>query len=182
MIYEFYGDLITYAKNGTFDIIGHGCNCFNTMGAGIAKQIAINFPENEVIDKKTEYGDKNKLGTVQIHMYKVRDRNWRQGFSKDLAVANMYTQYEYYSKSKKVCVDYEAIEKCLVSLIDICKENNWSTIGIPKIGAGLAGGDWNKIYSIIDKHFSNNKQISIVIVNYKAGHDGRMLHKSKPRI
>ena len=30
------GDLIKSAKEGQFDVIIHGCNCFNTMGAGIA--------------------------------------------------------------------------------------------------------------------------------------------------
>ncbi len=30
------GDLIDLAKNGNFDVIIHGCNCFRTMGVGIA--------------------------------------------------------------------------------------------------------------------------------------------------
>ena len=33
------GDLIKFAINGKFDVIIHGCNCFCTMGAGIAKTI-----------------------------------------------------------------------------------------------------------------------------------------------
>ena len=37
------GDLIQLAKNGKFNVIVHGCNCFNTMGAGIAKMIKDNF-------------------------------------------------------------------------------------------------------------------------------------------
>mgnify|MGYP001795501660 FL=1 len=33
------GDLVKLAIKGEFDLIIHGCNCFCTMGAGIAKTI-----------------------------------------------------------------------------------------------------------------------------------------------
>jgi O-acetyl-ADP-ribose deacetylase (regulator of RNase III) len=39
------GDLIKKAKEGEFDLIVHGCNCFCTMGGGIAKGIKREFPE-----------------------------------------------------------------------------------------------------------------------------------------
>jgi O-acetyl-ADP-ribose deacetylase (regulator of RNase III) len=38
------GDLIRLAREGGFDLIVHGCNCFGTMGAGIAKGIKAAFP------------------------------------------------------------------------------------------------------------------------------------------
>ena len=58
------GDLIQKAKDGEFDLIVHGCNCFCTMGAGIAKQIKKNFPQAFEEDLKTEKGDHGKLGTI----------------------------------------------------------------------------------------------------------------------
>jgi O-acetyl-ADP-ribose deacetylase (regulator of RNase III) len=36
-----------------------------------------------------------------------------------------------------------------------------SRIGLPLIGAGLAGGDWNRIEKIIEKEFTKN-DVSIV--------------------
>lgn len=36
MYKEIKGDLIKLALEGEFDVIAHGCNCFCTMGAGIA--------------------------------------------------------------------------------------------------------------------------------------------------
>ena len=33
------GDLLDLFYHKKIDILVHGCNCFNTMGAGIAKQI-----------------------------------------------------------------------------------------------------------------------------------------------
>ena len=56
------GNLITLAKERHFDIIAHGCNCFCTMGSGIAPQIAKAFPEAYDVDQKTVKGDKKKLG------------------------------------------------------------------------------------------------------------------------
>ena len=35
------GDLIKLAQDGVFDVIIHGCNCQNTMGAGIAKTVNV---------------------------------------------------------------------------------------------------------------------------------------------
>ena len=54
------GDLIQLAKNGEFDVIIHGCNCFCTMGAGIAKTIKDIFPEAYKADLNTKKGDRSK--------------------------------------------------------------------------------------------------------------------------
>lgn len=57
------GNLIGLALSGEFDVIIHGCNCFHTMGAGIAKQIRQYFPEAYVADLHTGRGDLRKLGS-----------------------------------------------------------------------------------------------------------------------
>lgn len=46
------GDLISIFKSGAGHLI-HGCNCFHTMGAGIARQIAQEFPQALETDKMT---------------------------------------------------------------------------------------------------------------------------------
>ena len=58
------GDLIKLAVAGEFDVIVHGCNCFCTMGAGIAKTIKQKFPTAYQADLATIKGDKTKLGAV----------------------------------------------------------------------------------------------------------------------
>lgn len=45
------GDLVQMADQGQFDCIVHGCNCFRTMGAGIARQIAQKWPEAAEADR-----------------------------------------------------------------------------------------------------------------------------------
>jgi O-acetyl-ADP-ribose deacetylase (regulator of RNase III) len=67
-------------------------------------------------------------------------------------IANLFGQYNY---GKGVQVDYEALENSLMELKKFAKENNLS-VGIPyKIGCGLAGGDWKRTKSIIEKIFKD---------------------------
>ena len=145
------GDLIKLAKEGHFNAIAHGCNCFNTMSKGIAKQIKIDFPLAYQVDLSTVKGDIRKLGT-----YTVATVNNING---ELDVINCYTQYKYYGNS--VLVDYNAIRSCFEE-IDI--DYDGLTVGIPKIGAGLAGGDWNVIENIINEATPN---VNIVLVELK---------------
>ena len=131
------GDLIQLALAGKFDVIIHGCNCFCTMGAGIAKQICENFPDAYQADFETESGDKNKLGNYSKATVHVDGT--------PLIIINGYTQYHY--SGAKVLADYDAIE-ALFSRIKI--DFSGKKIGYPLIGAGLAGGDWERIRNIID--------------------------------
>jgi len=144
---EIKGDLIELAKQGKFDVIVHGCNCFNTMGSGIAPQIKNAFPEAWEVDQKTSYGDYNKLGT----------------FSKakhgDLTIVNAYTQYRY--GRDKIHLSYDALRQCLKG---IKSEYKGKRIGLPLIGAGLGGGDWKLIKSMIDDELEG---MDITIVHYK---------------
>ncbi|MBA3012146.1 MAG: macro domain-containing protein [Proteobacteria bacterium] len=133
------GDLIQLALSGKFDVIIHGCNCFCSMGAGIARQIRDTFPLAYEADLETVSGDKKKLGSYSQATLKVG--------KKDLAIINGYTQYHY--SGSMVLADYAAID-CLFARVKM--DFSGKTIGYPKIGAGLAGGDWKKISDIINRH------------------------------
>ncbi len=138
---EINGDLIGLALNNEFNAIIHGCNCFNTMGKGIAYTIKKVFPEAYEADRKTRRGDKSKLGDYSYAALTIRQ--------KEFFVINAYTQYDYRITSKNPNnVDYDAIRSVFLK---INKDFKGLHIGIPKIGAGLAGGDWNRIESIINK-------------------------------
>lgn len=133
------GDLIQLAKTGHFDVIVHGCNCFCRMRSGIAKQIADEFPEVEKADGYTDCGDPDKLGTIlDVTVENLNGDNF--------VVVNAYTQFRY-GRDKRYA-DYEAIRSCF-RIIKIWFKGK--RIGYPKIGAGLAGGDWNVISKIIDE-------------------------------
>jgi O-acetyl-ADP-ribose deacetylase (regulator of RNase III) len=131
------GDLIHLAQEGQFDLIIHGCNCFCTMGAGIAKQIRSQFPQAWEADLATQSGDRSKLGS-----YSKACINTPSG---RLHVINAYTQYHY--SGDGVLVDYDAVTKVFTALKN---QFHGQRMGYPQIGAGLAGGDWKIISEIID--------------------------------
>lgn len=148
---EITGDLVELAKTNEIDVIVHGCNCFNNMGAGIAKQIAKVFPLAAEIDSLTPHGSDVKLGTITsayIDEY-------------DLTVINAYTQFAY--GGGKVNADYDAIKLCFDTIAAVLKITG-ETIAYPKIGAGLAGGDWNKINAIINESLKDIE--THYLVNY----------------
>lgn len=170
---EINGDLIKLAKEGHFDVISHGCNCWNQMGAGIAPQMASAFGCNKFQKELPEYkGDINKLGTIDYET--LHFSNWDQKFEKypdegdkilySLIVVNSYTQYNYGPNHKdgdKRPIDYEALTLCMRKMNLIFKGKH---IGLPMIGDGLAGGDWNRIKQIIQTELSD---CDVTIVIYK---------------
>ena len=144
------GDLLQYAEDGHFDVIVHGCNCFCTMGAGIARSIKAQFPAAYAADLQTTAGDCTKLGTCTVAAIALEHG--------DLRVVNAYTQYHYRGKGRKV--DYDAVRSRMAWI-----QANYPglRIGLPKIGAGLAGGDWETIAHIIDEELAGEH---VTLVEY----------------
>jgi len=145
------GDLIKLADEGNFDIIIHGCNCFCTMGGGIARSIADKWYDVYEADKETELGDKNKLGSYT----KAEIKNSVGG---TFTVINAYTQFGF-SMGGDV-FEYDALKQALVGVRD---EFDKCRIGLPMIGAGLAGGDWGRIEGIIKEVLDDKFDVTIVV-------------------
>ena len=145
------GDLIKLAKEGKFDVIVHGCNCFNTMGAGIALQIKQHFPEAWDVDRHTINGYKNKLGNYTKYTY--------YNYPSKLTIINAYTQFKPGINS--LDENYNAIRSCFKK---IAEEFPDKKIGIPAIGSGLAGGDFGSIWDIIE---DVTKDLDITMVIYE---------------
>ena len=143
------GDLIALALEGQFDVIIHGCNCFCTMGAGIARAIQDEFPEAYAADLVTIKGDRNKLGD---YSYATVERN-----NRTITIVNGYTQFHYHGES--VLVDYDAVARLFKK---IQQDFAGKRIGYPKIGAGLAGGDWERISRIIDQELAGENHSLVV--------------------
>jgi O-acetyl-ADP-ribose deacetylase (regulator of RNase III) len=188
------GNLIALAKQGNFDIIVHGCNCFNTMGSGIAKQIRENFSYAYEVDQKTVKGDRNKLGSFTV----ARIDHWSMVPAlfqeadpffvpevKIFYVVNAYAQYEY--GTNKQHFDYNAFQTFLYSFKNYVKLMSDSMvrkherglfnynehmarqirIGLPMIGSGLAGGDWTRIEEMLKEFEESLKGLAfLTIVEY----------------
>ena len=143
-----HGSLITLAKQGQFDVIVHGCNCFHTMGAGIAKSIADEFPQALAADKQTKHGDRNKMGTYSFAK------------CEELTIVNAYTQFKFWGEGIKA--DYDAIEKVFAQ---IAMDFEGCRIGYPMIGAGLAGGDWKRISQLIETQLQGLDHTLVIYKN-----------------
>lgn len=146
------GNLVKLAKEGEFDLIVHGCNCFCTMNSGIAKELRAEFPAIYSEDLKTKRGDQSKLGTYS-YIFTKGDTGKR------LIIVNGYTQFTY--GIEKIQVDYEAIRSVFRS---IKKDFPGLKIGYPAIGAGRAGGDWNIISKIIEEELQGEDHTFVVFV------------------
>jgi len=172
MYSEVEGNIITLALEGKFDVIAHGCNCLSAMGAGLAPQMAKTFGCDR-FKMELKGADINKLGCVDFETFVISkggiwNRRLDENVNKDpeVTVVNAYTQYKYgrnHSDGVSRPIDYEALALCMRKMNTIFKGLH---IGLPQIGAGLAGGDWNRIKGIIIEELTDCR-VTVVIFNGK---------------
>jgi len=137
------GNLIDAAKNGEVNVIAHCCNCMCNMGAGIAPQIKRAFPYAYAADLDTAAGDQSKLGSFSLGVPEEVS---------DPLVYNLYGQYRYGYNGKGRQLDYDALYDALIAMAnDLLLRGKGLKIGLPMIGAGLAGGNWAIIEVMIEE-------------------------------
>jgi O-acetyl-ADP-ribose deacetylase (regulator of RNase III) len=126
----------------------HGCNSKGVMGSGVAKAIRDKYPRayRDYNDSYDSYG--LELGSIIVSA---------QDDSK--VIHNAITQRDYGRDSSRVYVSYWAIAEVFRKI------NSWGIreIALPKIGAGLANGDWNVIEAIIENTLIDTKPYVYVL-------------------
>jgi O-acetyl-ADP-ribose deacetylase (regulator of RNase III) len=124
-------------------VIAHSVNCCGAFGAGVAGQIARLYP-----DVRLAYFSKFKkegwhLGEIQVVPHHQTGKIF----------VNMAMQEKFGSEG--VFIDYDACYLALKTLFRYC-EMHWLDVAIPKVGAGLGGGDWNiierRLLLALEKH------------------------------
>ena len=138
MLVEVKGDLLKTPCR----YIAHGVNCKNVMGSGVAKALFEKWPQVKISYHEwfknrgfNEYGSKDSdyLGITDYVDCGEK------------IVINCFTQEDYLPRG--LChLDYKALRMCFQSIVN----SNIKEVAIPKIGCGLAGGDWEKVKSIIN--------------------------------
>ena len=152
------GNLLDAFDRGDVDVIAHQCNCFCNMGSGIAPQIAKRYPGAEAVDSATIKGDSDKLGTFTRA---IVSRNVNGETIDDGIVYNLYGQYGY--GGARVNTKYESLKQAMQKMQqDLKDENNEGIIGLPLIGCGLGGGDWEVVSKIINEVFTNEVHIYVL--------------------
>ncbi len=137
------GDLLQMAEEGKFDVIVQGCNCFCTMGSGIARSIREKWPAVYLADLDTDKGDYNKLGSYSAYT------QWMGTSSVNTCVIiNAYTQYGFNKAGEEKDV-FEYLSFALI-LQKLAYRYPGKKFGFPMIGMGLGGGDTNRIMAMLD--------------------------------
>lgn len=137
MIKTVHGDVLAVERG----IILHGCNAQGVMGSGIARQVKEQFPGAYKIYKDIEEEHGLALGSV---IWKATDNTHNKW------IGNCITQL-FYGTGKRH-IEYEAVAKCMENVVDFMEGMKFDLpICFPQIGAGLGGGNWKIISTIIDE-------------------------------
>lgn len=152
MIKYIKGDLLDAFDSGDVKIIAHGCNCVGGFGSGIAGQIAERFPLARVRYKELHGSGGTELGFFQTNHIEGK------GY-----IINCGTQRECLPRGQKH-VDYDSVRKVMQLLLSFSK-NLGITPAIPKIGCGLAGGEWDVVEKIVNDIFKDSEIFVYILDN-----------------
>jgi O-acetyl-ADP-ribose deacetylase (regulator of RNase III) len=126
----------------------HGCNSHGVMRSGVAYALREKYPSafQDYNDSYNSYG--LELGAIVVSVQE--DGN---------VIHNAITQKDYGRDPSRVYVSYWAIAEVFRKI------NQWGIkeIAMPKIGAGLANGDWNVISAIIENTLIDTKPFVYVL-------------------
>ena len=125
MVIDIYGD----ALNNDCDILCHQVNLQGAMGAGIAAQIAHEFPQ---VDDEYVHFPNKKLGEVCF------------------ANTDKYIIANCFSQGWDFTTDYDALHKCMECVNNFMDAHGYKNVAFPfHYGCGIASGDWDIVLSII---------------------------------
>lgn len=137
---------------GSWNGMVHVCNLHHTFGAGIARQVKNLYPQAYDADLRTKKADPNKLSSFSYAKVKNREifnLYAQKGIGSNGAPLNRNLQYDaFYDGVFKIC-------QCIQSNNAIVQYK----LAFPyQIGCGLAGGEWQIVFSIlknVESYFSN---------------------------
>ncbi len=145
MITERVGDLL---EQPDLTHVAHQANLYHSFGAGLAAQIKKKFPYAFKADEETA-GDPNKLGTFSMG---IAPRHLGV-FGPN--VVNLYSQRGPEEGFTECLTDYAALREALLRLEAFLSPE--ARLGLPfRLGCGLAGGSWPKVYGVIEDVFGRS--------------------------
>lgn len=145
------GNIIKIAKEGNHRYIVQGNNCFSIQGAGLAPQMCKAFKGLYEADKDYIVPEgEERLGKFSYVLSTCEN-------GKVIQACNMYTQYRAgFSPDGYSIVSYEGIFEGFKLLNERAVDQYTvggvePTVLIPKIGCGLAQGNWDMVRCLIDE-------------------------------
>lgn len=136
---------LTHLRGDAFgshrEILCHGTNARGVFGAGFAAQVARRWPH--VADAYRRKYRESGWATGDVQLVRVDRPGDRV---RPRFVANVCSQHDYGRGRDRV--DYPALLAGLMRLFRWCEPFGFG-VAMPRIGAGLAGGDWPRIEGLI---------------------------------
>lgn len=126
--------------------IAHGVNCQNKMSSGVAKALYEKFPmvkDSYHVWCSGDIKPESLLGDAVIVD------------TDDKIILNCFTQLDYGYDGKRY-VNYGAVSKVFNCIKDTFRGE---ILAIPKIGCGLAGGNWEFMEQLINDTVGNDLEI-----------------------
>lgn len=153
MIEEIKGNLL----KTDCELIAHGVNCQGKMESGVAKALYTKWPKVkshylELFKDGQNYWPSLLLGETQLVRIKTETGN--------KIVVNCFTQQNYGYDGQNY-LNYSALRNCLDKLKKIADNYDLKEIAIPKIGCGLAGGNWEEVKVLIRNVFPPDFKIKV---------------------
>lgn len=124
-------------------IICHVCNDLGGWGKGFVLAVSRRWPEPEAA-YRAWHASKEGFELGAVRLVQVEEYIW---------VANMIGQRGIKRGSSGPPVRYGAIAACLQEVGERAVELG-ASIHMPRIGCGLAGGEWSKVEPLIEEHLS----------------------------
>jgi len=142
----------TYPVGPGLKIIIHICNDIDKWGRGFVLAVSKRWKEPEIAYHNLKLCER-KLGEIQIIRVEA-----------DIYVINMIAQHSIGpDKEGHPPIRYDALVSCLQKVNEFAITNN-ASIHAPRIGAGLGGGNWVIIETIITEVFGD---IAVYIYDLK---------------
>ena len=134
------GDATNPPRIGT-RVICHICNDIGAWGAGFALALGERYPKAKRFYQHCHERYGLELGQIQVvhiepHLY----------------VVNMIAQHKLRSKANPHPIRYDALRDCLTQLTHRLLRSDLVgsfVIDMPRIGCGLAGGEWDMVEPIV---------------------------------
>lgn len=153
-----YGDALSPIGEET-KIVMHICNDSGAWGAGFTKSLSERWPEPEVFYRDWYRTEDFDLGKVMLCPILTPD--WEP----EIYVANMVAQSGLRSFINPKPINYFALQTCLAQVREMALYTK-ASVHAPKIGSGLAGGDWATIETLIEQELTQ-KGIPVTIYTWQ---------------
>jgi hypothetical protein len=146
MIYFLVGDAAKPAVGG-HQLLVHVVNDRGGWGKGFVQALSHHYAGVEKF-----YRDWFRRGSLEGVPFELGNVQFCT-LTNAITLANMLAQDGYKSATNPRPLDYTALDKCLVQVAAWATKNE-ATLHMPRIGTGLAGGDWTVVEALINKHLA----------------------------